>query len=191
MLLHGRGADEHDLYPAPRRARSRAAPARDHAARPARAAAGRRPLVPARRHPDPRSGDVLAELQAPWRRCSTALPVPTRPRRARRLLAGGGDELGARARRRPAAAGRDHGALGLHAGGRGLRARPGRARRAIRSPSRTARSTPSSRSSSAARRPSACAPQEPTSSGARRRCRTRSTPGVLPELQAFVAAATG
>ena len=71
VLLHGRGADEHDLFPLLDALDPRAAAARDHAARPARAATGRRPLVPARRHPHPGSGHVLPHLRGGWPRFST------------------------------------------------------------------------------------------------------------------------
>ena len=97
--------------------------------------------------------------------------------------------LGARARSRSAAAGRDHRALRLHAGGGGLRARPRRASRATRS--RRARIA----------RPGDPGRVRPGGSGARSRhagadVLWRETPvthtidpRVLPELQSFVAAA--
>ena len=64
VLLHGRGADEHDLFPLldaldPERRLLGVTP-RGPLVAPAR----RRALVPARRHPDARPGHVLGELRA-------------------------------------------------------------------------------------------------------------------------------
>ena len=123
VLLHGRGADEHDLYPLldaldpQRRLRGSR-----HAA-PLALPPGGRALVPARRHSDARARDVLAELHGARR-------APRRPpaaARARRLLAGGGDELRARSGPRPGeAAGGDMPLSGFIPDGRRARARPHR-----------------------------------------------------------------
>ena len=102
VLIHGRGADEHDLYPLldaldPERRLRGLTPGGPLALPP-----GGRHWYRARRHPDARAGDVLAELQA-------LAELPRRPpgaARARRLLAGSGDELRARLRARSRRSGR-------------------------------------------------------------------------------------
>ena len=111
VLLHGRGADEHDLAALPRPPRPRAAPGRRHARRPAALPPGGRHwyVVPRVGFPDPGTFRASYEL-----RCSVDDPAAHRRAvgadRARRLLAGQRDVLRAGARRRAPVARRDPGA---------------------------------------------------------------------------------
>ena len=97
--------------PAARRARPRAAAARDHAAR---ARSRCRPAAPTGTGSAASPRPIRAPSSPPSRPLAAFLDAPAgadRARRPRRLLAGCRDELGARARRGPAAAGRDHRAV--------------------------------------------------------------------------------
>ena len=131
VLIHGRGSDEHDLVPLL------------DAFDPGRRLVGITPrgpltLPPGGRHwyafralgyPDPdtflptyaAAGAWLDGL-APRPACRSSAPWWAASRRAR-------DVVGAGAGRRPAAAGRDHRAVGVHAHRGGIRARPVRAGR--------------------------------------------------------------
>ena len=186
VLLHGRGADEHDLFPLldlldPERRLLGITPGGPLALPP-----GGAPLVRARRDPDARPDDVPRHGAAAHRLPRRAAGAD-RARRARRLLAGRRDELGARARPGPAAPGRDHRACRASCrrstAGRSLaesaRRRPGRRRARLARPGDpgSVRRRGGGRRS---RRPA------PTCSGARRPCRTRSTRAWLPPLRALV-----
>ena len=141
VLLHGRGADERDLFPLldlldPERRLLGVTPGGPHH------------LPPGGRHwyalggiptPDPATFAATAPRLAAF---LDGLPVPMRPRRARRLLAGDGDELRDEPRPRPAAAGGPRRHVRIPAAGRGLAARARAAPRRPGRASRTARSIP-------------------------------------------------
>ena len=134
-----RGRRERPL-PAARPAGPGQAPARRHSGRPSSPRAGRSPLVRARRDPDTGPADVPRHRPA-------ARGVPRRAAgagragRARRVLAGRGDELGDEPRARPAATRRHRRDVRLPAHGSTTgRSRPSGSQ-ACRSRSRTGRST--------------------------------------------------
>ena len=120
--LPRRGADERDLYPLldpldPERRLLGVTLAAHWRCRPAA-----RTGTGSGASPPPTRSTPLSQLRGGG--CLARRPARAdRARRDRRLLPGSGDELGARARRGPAAAGGNHGALRLHARGRRLRAR--------------------------------------------------------------------
>ena len=94
MLLHGRGTDEHDLFPLHRHARPRGAARRRHAPRTAVASAGGRHWYIVRQvgYPDPETFFPTYEALSGWvDGLPEALGAPPGANRARRLLAGRGD----------------------------------------------------------------------------------------------------
>ena len=102
VLLHGRGADEHDLFPLldaldPERRLHGYTPRAPLALPPGGA---HWYVVPRVGYPDPAT---FAEGYGALTEWFDALPFPADGRRARRLLAGRGPELRARARAGPAA----------------------------------------------------------------------------------------
>ena len=128
VLLHGRGADERDLYPLL------------DALDPERRLLGSRPGGRSPCRPAARTGTRLGGIPTPdpdtfwptsWRvSWLDALDVPLERHRPRRLLAGRRDELRDRSRPQAARSGRRRcPALGLHARGGRARPRPHRSRR--------------------------------------------------------------
>ena len=147
MLLHGRGADEHDLFPLldaldPERRLQGYTPRAPLSLPPGGA---HWYVVPRVGYPDP---ETFREGYARADRVVRRAAVPAGADRARRLLAGRRDEL--RARPRQGAAAPARAASRSAASSRPSRAgSPTSSRRSRRSRSRTARTTPSSPSSSA------------------------------------------
>ena len=133
VLLHGRGTSEQDVRAADRRLRPARAARRRVPARAAGAAADRAPLVRDAGGRAPRRRDVPGHLRAPAvlaRGPGRAHRGADRAHRARRLLPGRGDGVGAGARPRPPAAGRDPRHERRAARRAGLRAPARRPRRA-------------------------------------------------------------
>ena len=187
VLLHGRGADEHDLYPLldvldPEQRLLGVTPrARSSCRRAASTGTG----WAASPHPTRRR----STLRAAARGAARGPAGTARPRRPRRLLAGRGDELGGGSgpgRERPAGRDRD---VRLPAAGRRVGRSSSTASTA--SPSVIAHGTldPVIPSTSAARHATRSPAPARTSPGARARCRTRWILPVLPALRALVQAA--
>ena len=145
LLLHGRGADENDLYPLldvldPER-RLLGATARAPLSLPPGGAHWY--AVHRVGYPDPDTFWPTWEQLTAW--ADGLLDehgIDPGRRGARRLLPGHGDVLRARARAQPAAAGGDHGPERVHAHRGGLRAGPGAGGRACPWPSATATRDP-------------------------------------------------
>ena len=140
VLLHGRGADEHDLFPLldaldPERRLQGYTPRAPLALPPGGA---HWYVVPRVGYPDPAT---FAEGYAALTGWFDALPFPADRDRARRLLAGRGHELRARPRAGAAAHARADRAQRLHPDRRRAGS-PTSRRRSRRSRSRTARTTP-------------------------------------------------